>query len=119
MAPVDRLTGAAGAATAVMGVTLTAVPGRAGPFLGLGDRPELVRSLGIADLALAPVLLRRRDWSAMTARAGLNAVVAIAYHQQVLRAPGDRRARAGRAAMAALTLVDGWAAVALRHRSFR
>ncbi len=117
-ARVTRVVDAAGAVPLAMGLALTLSPSRTAQLVGLGDQPALARRLGLADLALAPSLLRRgrRRTIPMAARAALNIVIGVAYSREARAPDGHSRARQGAVAMAVLTVVDGAAAIAL-HRA--
>lgn len=117
-----------GVVTLGMGVARVCVPARAAQALGFEDRVVLVRSLGVADLLLAPALLHpRRRGPAMACRAALNGVIARLYVGQTGRPGLQRRARGGVIGMGALTLFDGAFAMLLlgreddpvRHRADR
>lgn len=104
----------AGAVTLVAGTALTLAPARFGKLVGMEDRPGVMRAIGITDLVVAPGLLAARPrWPWLIARAALNAgLVATArnYRSEL----GERNARIGAGLFAALTVVDGCAAVTLR-----
>jgi hypothetical protein len=89
-----------------MGTALTLDPRRSAALLGWADREGVSRLVGFVDLVLAVGLLldrRRARW--MLARALLNASICVVY-ARVLAEGGSRRARAGVATTAALTLYD-------------
>ena len=84
---------------------LTLDPRRSAAALGWTDREGVSRLVGIADLVPAAGLLlgrRRARW--MLVRALLNASTCLVY-ARVLAAGGSRRAGAGPATMAALTVL--------------
>lgn len=110
----ERLAAAAGVVTLVIGAALTGAPLRTSSALALGASPVGARVLGLADLALAPGLLRGRPrWPWMAGRALLNVVVAQRFSAASRRAGGDTRSRRGAAAMSTLAVVDGGAAMVL------
>lgn len=110
----ERFTDGAGLVTAIVGTALVVAPARADAALGLGLSPMPARALGIADVVLAPGLLRGRPrWPWMVVRTVLNAVVAWAYAAASRRPGGHRRARRGALAMTVLVVVDGGVAVVL------
>jgi hypothetical protein len=85
--------------------------------MGLGDHPRLSRTIGVADVALGPGLLRGRPrWPWMGARAGLNLLIAGQYWAESRRGASPR-ARTGAAMMVALAVADSTVALALRRVS--
>lgn len=103
-----------GLVTLTIGGALTLAPRRVGALMQLGDHPRTARGVGLADLALAPGLLAGRPrWPWMVGRAALNLLIAERY-LAVARAPrAPAGARAGAAALAALTVADGVVAARL------
>ncbi|MEV0703333.1 hypothetical protein AB0I53_36210 [Saccharopolyspora sp. NPDC050389] len=109
MSRVEKLSGVVGIVTLAMGAGLTAATRPVSKALGLGDDVVFARTVGIVDLALTPGLLRGRPrWPWMAGRTALNLVIANHYRKQ--------SAAAGMLGMAALTVVDGSLAIALRAR---
>ena len=91
-----------------IGIALTLMPLKSAGFLGWGNRQGLARVIGAGDLIVGMGLLldrRRSRW--MSARAFLNAVLAMVY-ARVLAGETPRRARArgGLVSMAGLTVFD-------------
>lgn len=112
---VERATTVAGLVTLAIGAALTAAPTRTALAMGLGDRPGTARTMGIVDLALAAGLLRGSPrWPWMTARSAFNVLIAAQYRAEYRAGSRRSKARAGAAAMAVLTVVDGALAVALK-----
>jgi len=102
----QRIADAAGLVTAAIGLALVLAPARSAKALGLGADLRRARIIGLADVALAPGLLAGRPrWPWMTARAGLNALVAAHYRAEAdqlqaaqiePRRHGDERSHAHR-----------------------
>lgn len=104
-----------GIVTLLIGIALVAVPSRAGRLLRTGDHPTALRIIGASDLALVPgLLVSRRPWRWMAARAGLNVVIA-AYCLWLARREGTVGAKIGAAAMVAATVADSRTIAALRR----
>lgn len=109
-----RLADGATLATAGLGTALTVAPRQTAAVLGLGPDARRARAIGMADLLLGSLLLQRHHrhrW--MTVRAAFNAVIAACYVDEIRRS-GSPRAKVGAVGMAALTVVDGAVASALR-----
>jgi hypothetical protein len=111
----ERAATSVGWITLPIGVALVIAPSRVGRFLHLGDAPGALRAIGASDLVLVPGLLAgSRRWQWMTARAGLNLVIA-AYCMRVVRWEGAVGAKVGAIAMVVATVADGRTIIALRH----
>jgi hypothetical protein len=111
-----RMADGATLATIGLGTSLTFAPRQTAAMLGLGPHHRRARAIGIADLVLGSRMLlgsSRARW--MAARAAFNVVIAGCYLDEFRRS-GSRRAQAGATGMAALTVVDGAVAYALRQR---
>jgi hypothetical protein len=92
-----------GVATSIIGVVLLAAPDRVGPPMGLDDR-RAARLVGLADLVLAPGLIRGRPrWPWLAARVGLNMTI-IGY--AIGTARRNRRALIASAALVVATISD-------------
>lgn len=103
-----------GIVTLFIGIALVVAPSKAGRLLRTGDHPAALRIIGASDLALVPGLLvgrHRLRW--MTARAGMNLVIA-AYCLWLVRREGTVGAKVGVAAMVAATLADSRTIAVLR-----
>lgn len=110
-----RATTFVGLVSVVVGAALIVAPSRTATIMGLGDHPGVARTIGAADLALGPGLLRGRPrWPWMWARAALNILIAAQYCAEA-RHSSSPRARAGAATMAALAVADSTVALALRR----
>jgi hypothetical protein len=104
-----------GIITLLIGIVLVVAPSRAGRLLRTGDHPRALRAIGASDLALVPGLLAGRSrWRWMTARAGLNMVIA-AYCLWLVRRERTVGAKIGAAAMLVATAADSRTIVALRR----
>lgn len=104
-----------GITTLLIGIALVAVPSRAGRLLHTGDHPTALRIIGASDLALVPgLLVGRRPWQWMAARAGLNMVIAT-YCLRLVRREGTIGAKIGAAAMVMATVADSRTIAALRR----
>lgn len=115
VAAAERATDAAGIVTVSIGAALMLAPARTTALLGLGDQRGRARAIGMADLALGPLLLTKRPrWPWMSARATLNLIIAREYRAAARHQPGLRRARKGAMAMMALAVVDSATAEVLR-----
>lgn len=109
-----RATDVAGTGTAIVGAALVLDPVRSATILGLNPGARRARTIGLADLALVPGLLRGRPrWPWMAARAALNMLIAAQYHAEARSRRDDRRQRRGATAMIALTVFDGGVAATL------
>ncbi len=118
-APVAMRTAATvGVGTTVLGGGLAYAPDAVAAALGL-RRPEPVRIIGLADLALAPGLIAGRPrWRWMAARAALNVAI-IAYLLDETRRTSEPRPRTAALGLAALTVGDGATAWSLRRTESR
>jgi hypothetical protein len=104
-----------GLITLPIGIALLASPSRAGRLLSTGDHSASLRTIGALDLALVPGLLAgRQRWQWMTARAGLNLVIA-AYCLRLVRRERAAGAKIGAVAMVAATVADSRTIAALRR----
>jgi hypothetical protein len=102
-----------GYVTLAVGAALVAAPRLATGPLGLDGQDAAVRAIGLADLVLVPGLLRGSPrWPWMVGRAALNLAQAAYLHGA---APQSGKARAGAAALVALTAIDGATGLALRR----
>lgn len=113
----SQLATGAGIVTLVIGTALTAQPARAAGLLGLGIGPRVARLLGASDLIVGPALLsgrRRAPW--MAVRTALNFVIAGQYHRAARSGDQRRVAKVGLAVMGALTVFDGFIALALARQ---
>ena len=103
-----------GTVTLVIGAALLARPRLATLPLGLTGQETAIRAIGLADVVVAAGLLRSRPaWPWMTARAALNLMLIAYFEAAPGLSPGLRAT--GRRTFAALTLLDGGTAVALRR----
>jgi hypothetical protein len=107
----DMLTTGAGIVTLAIGTGLVFAPEQTSDALGLGLPKQQAQALGVADLVLAPFLLKGgRRAGPMLVRTGMNAAVVAIYrrssHQQAARSA---------VTMSVLTVVDGLAALSLRR----
>ena len=113
----ERMPVFVGCVTLVAGSVLLAAPGRLTAVLGIEGQELAVRAIGLSDLVLVPGLLRGRPrWPWMAGRAALNLAQAAYLHGVAPQSAPDV-ARAGAAALAGLTVVDGATALVLRGRS--
>jgi hypothetical protein len=104
-----------GIITSLIGIALLVAPSQIGRLLRTGDHPGALRAIGASDLALVPGLLAGRSrWRWMTARAGLNLVIA-AYCLWLVRRERAVGGMIGAAAMAVATAADSRTIVALRR----
>lgn len=104
-----------GLITLPIGIALVSAPARVGRLLSARDHSVALRAIGALDLALVPGLLAGRlqsQW--MTARAGLNVVIA-SYCLLLVRRERATGAMLGAAAMVAATVADGRTITALRR----
>lgn len=104
-----------GVITLPIGLALVADPARLGRLLGTGNHDTALRIIGAMDLALVPGLvagIRPRRW--LTARAGLNLLIAGYCGRLLRRGDGGTGARLATAAMVAATISDTRAIAALR-----
>lgn len=109
----ERMPLLVGYVTLAAGAALVAAPRLATGPLGLDGQDAAVRAIGLADLVLVPGLLRGRPrWPWMVGRAALNLAQAAYLHGA---APQSGKARAGAAALVALTAIDGATGLALRR----
>jgi hypothetical protein len=116
MTLLERMPQAVGAITFAAGAALVAAPGATTRALQLEGEEAALRLVGAADLALVPgLLLGRPRWPWMAARAALNLAQAGWLAGAARRSGAPALARGSAAALAALTLVDAPAAVALRR----
>jgi hypothetical protein len=113
----ERMPVVAGYATLAIGAVLVVAPRLVTGAVGLDGQEAAVRAIGVSDLVLVPGLLRGSPrWPWMLTRAVFNLGDA-AYLQRVAnRSSTPAALTAGAAAMAALTALDGAAALALRPR---
>jgi hypothetical protein len=104
-----------GLITLPIGIALVAAPARAGRLLSAGDHRTALRVIGALDLALVPGLLAgRRRWPWLSARAGLNLVIA-AYCLRLVRRENAAGAKLGAVVMVAATVADSRVIAALRR----
>lgn len=112
----DRAADTVGAVSLGLGAALAVAPGPTAEVLGLGHRPVLARTLGVADLAVgAGLTWGRPRWRWMAAHAALNVAVVACYVAEERRG-GGVRAVAGRVTMLNLAVVDGAVAALLARR---
>jgi len=113
----QRSTTGVGIITLFIGIVLVTAPSRVARLLRTGDHPAALRAIGASDLALVPGLLAgRRRWQWMTARAGLNMVIAV-YCLVIVRRERAVGAKIGAIAMVGATVADSRTIVALRRAS--
>ena len=111
----QRAATSVGRVTLPIGVALAVAPSRVGRLLRLGDHPGALRAIGASDLVLVPGLLAGRlRWQWLTARVGLNLVIA-AYCRRLVRREGAVGAKVGAIAMVIATVADGRTIIALRR----
>jgi hypothetical protein len=111
---IERMPVFAGYATLAIGAALVAAPRLVTGPLGLDGQETAVRAIGMSDLVLVPGLLRgRRPW--MLVRAAFNAADAAYLHRVAPQSSSPATLKAGAAVMAALTVLDGATALALRR----
>ncbi len=116
MTLLERMPRTVGAITLAAGAALVAAPGVTTRALHIEGEEAALRLVGAADLVLVPgLLLGRPRWPWMAARAALNLAQAGWLAGAARRSDAPALARGAAAALAALTLVDGPAAVALRR----
>jgi hypothetical protein len=107
----DMLTTGAGIVTLAIGTGLVFAPQQTSDALGLGLPEQQARALGLADLALAPFLLKGgRRAGPMLVRTAMNAAVVAIY-----RRSSHERAAKSAATTSLFTVVDGLAARSLRR----
>lgn len=114
LATAERSAKNVGIITLFIGIALVVAPSKAGRLLRTGDHPAALRIIGASDLALVPGLLagrRRLRW--MTARAGMNVVIA-AYCLWLIRRESAIGAKVGAVAMVVATLADSRTIAVLR-----
>ncbi len=106
--PVRILASGIGWISLGLGLALTMAPLKSATFLGMGDLKGLARVFGAVDLIVGTGLLlgrRRSRW--MSARALLNAVLAVGYARTLaVETPSPTRARGGLISMICLTYFD-------------
>lgn len=104
-----------GLITLPIGIVLMGAPSRASRLLSTRDQTVPLRAIGALDLALVPGLLTGRlRWQWVTARAGLNLVIA-AYCLRLARRERATGAMAGAVAMVVATVADTRTISALRR----
>lgn len=104
-----------GLITLPIGMALVLAPSRAGRLLSARDHSVALRVIGTSDLALVPgLLVGRLRWQWMTARAGLNLVIA-AYCLRLVRRERATGAVVSAVAMVAATIADTRTISALRR----
>lgn len=104
-----------GRVTLPIGVALLVAPSRVGRLLRVGNRPGALQAIGVLDLVLVPgLLVGRRRWQWMAARAGLNVVIA-AYCLRVGRQEDAVGAKVAAIAMVVATAADCRTIIALRR----
>ena len=109
-----RMADGATLATIGFGTSLTFGPAGAQPHL-VSAPTTGVPAIGIGDLVLGALMLKGRNRSLwMAARAAYNVIIVGCYLDE-FRQTGSRRAKFGATGMAALILVDGTVAFALRQ----
>jgi hypothetical protein len=115
----ERSATGVGIITSLIGIALLVAPSQIGRLLRTGDHPGALRVIGASDLALVPGLLAGRSrWRWMTARAGLNLVIA-AYCLWLVRRERAVGGMIGAAAMVVATAADSRTIVALRRARSR
>lgn len=113
----ERMAEFAGWATLAAGAALLVAPRRTTGPLGLDGQEAAVRVIGVSDLVLVPGLLRGNPrWPWMAARAAFNVGDTAYLVWAARRSSSPAKVWAGAAVMAALTVIDGSTARALRAR---
>jgi hypothetical protein len=111
----ERSAKSVGIVTLLIGIALVAAPARVGRLLRTGGHAAGLRAIGASDLALVPGLLFGRHQSRwMTARAGLNVMIA-AYCLLIGRRERAVGAKVGAVAMVVATIADSRTIAALRR----
>ena len=117
MSVVERMPTLIGAITLGAGAMLAAAPQLMTKELGLEGQETAMRLVGLADLVLAPGLLRGEPrWPWMFGRAALNLGQAAYFHGVADRSSSPEVAKALGTTLAALTVVDGATGIVLRGR---
>jgi hypothetical protein len=104
-----------GIVTLLIGIALVVAPAQVGRLLRAGGHPVALRAIGASDLALVPGLLfgrQRSRW--MTARAGLNVIIA-GYCLLIVRRERAVGAKIGAVAMVVATMADSRTIAGLRR----